>query len=61
MIKARVKNSRNSHKESVADPQILKSGGGRQFISPIVIYRKCTQWTFTRKKADFLEKKILGQ
>jgi len=35
---------------SVTDPKILKKGGGgRQFISPVVIYRKCTQ----RKKAAF--------
>jgi len=27
----------------VADPKILKKG--RQFISPVVIYRKCTQRT----------------
>ena len=26
----------------MADPKILK-GGGRQFISPVLIYRKCTQ------------------
>jgi len=27
----------------VADQKILKGGGGRQFVSPVVIYRKCTQ------------------
>jgi len=25
----------------VADPEILKGGGGRKCISPVVIYRKC--------------------
>jgi len=28
---------------SVADPKLLKRGGRRQFISPELIYRKCTQ------------------
>jgi len=33
----------------VADPKILKKGGdGRQFISPVLIYRKYTQ------RPDFL-------
>ena len=27
----------------VADPKILKGGGGRQFISSVLIYRKCAQ------------------
>ena len=27
----------------VADPKYLKRGGGRQFISSVLIYRKCAQ------------------
>jgi len=30
---------------SVADPKILRGGGGGQCISPVVIYHKCTHRT----------------
>jgi len=39
----------------LADPEILKVG--RQHISPVIIYRKCTQWTiyaFCTGKGDLL-------
>jgi len=44
----------------VADPKILKrEGGGRQFISPVLIYRKCTPryMGLLHGKGRFLEKK----
>jgi len=47
----------------VADPKILKSGGaggGRQFISSVLIYRKCTQRSIglLHGKGGLLEKKL---
>jgi len=47
----------------VADPKILKSEEGRQCISPVVIYRKCTQRTICllNGKGQLFEKKILSQ
>jgi len=45
----------------VADPKILKRGkGGRQFISPVHIYCKCTQRSIglLRGKKGFLGKKL---
>jgi len=45
----------------VADPKNFEQGerGGRQFISPVIIYRKCTHTTiyrpFARKKGGFLK------
>jgi len=44
----------------VADPKILKrGGGGRQFISPVVIYRKYTERNICllQGKSGFLKKK----
>jgi len=53
-----------SGQRAVADPKILKKeGGGRQFISPVLIYHKYTTiyMPFTRKKPAFWRKKILSQ
>jgi len=41
---------------AVADKKILKKGGRRQFISPVVIYRKCTQQTKHAKRRLFEKK-----
>jgi len=42
---------------AVADPKILKGGGGkRQFISSILIYRKCAQRKINTKKRLFEKK-----
>ena len=44
---------------SVADPKILKGGGGRQFISSVLIYRKCAKRNICllHGKSGFLKKK----
>jgi len=46
----------------VADPKILKNGGGggRQFISPVLIYRKCAQRSICllHGKSGFLKKNM---
>jgi len=40
-VREQSKRSKGFH--SVADPEMLKWGSGIQCISPVVIYRKCTQ------------------
>ena len=44
-IEPSVLSTRRLPEEPVADPEILKRGGWRQSICPVVIYRKCAWWT----------------